>query len=135
MLGYCSHGLCILPNMVVNAKIMRKSTKSQEKRRNMMCTCWSCWGTVCVHGLCAFLNMVIDVNIFRKSEKIRKKWRDRWRSLSTMLVHCLYGICTFPNMVINRTIIRQSEKLGKKEDCCQQCWGTVYMVCAHFLIW
>ena len=39
MLGYCSHGLCTLPNMVINAKIMRKSAKSQEKRRDMMSTC------------------------------------------------------------------------------------------------
>ena len=31
MLGLCLHGLCALPNMVINAKIMKKSAKSQEK--------------------------------------------------------------------------------------------------------
>jgi hypothetical protein len=80
--------------------------------------------------------MVININILRKSGKIRKKWRDRCRSLSMMLVHYLHGVCTFPNMVINRKIRRKSGKLRKKRiDCCWQGWGTVYMVCAHFLIW
>ena len=37
MLEYCLHGLCALPNMVINAKIMKKSAKSQE-RGDMMCT-------------------------------------------------------------------------------------------------
>ena len=32
MLGYCLHGLCALPNMVINAKIMRKSGKNQEEK-------------------------------------------------------------------------------------------------------
>ena len=45
MLGYCSHGLCTLPNMVINAKIMRKiihinilrkSEKNQEKMKRQM---------------------------------------------------------------------------------------------------
>ena len=30
MLGYCLHGLCTFPNMVINAKIMRKSGKKGE---------------------------------------------------------------------------------------------------------
>ena len=40
MLGYCLHGLCTLPNMVINAKIMKKiSKKVRKKRGDMMCTC------------------------------------------------------------------------------------------------
>ena len=30
MLGYCLHGLCTLPNMLINAKIIRKSGKKGE---------------------------------------------------------------------------------------------------------
>ena len=32
MLRYSLHGLCAFPNMVINAKIMRKSGKNQEKK-------------------------------------------------------------------------------------------------------
>ena len=35
MLGYCLHGLCALPNMVINAKIMKKSATSQEGRHDV----------------------------------------------------------------------------------------------------
>ena len=71
MLGYCLHGLCALPNMVINAKIMRKSGKNQEKKERhhvylLIMLRYS------LHGLCAFPNMVINVNIVRKSGKIRK---------------------------------------------------------------
>ena len=30
--GVLLHGLCTLPNIVINTKIMKKSAKSQEKR-------------------------------------------------------------------------------------------------------
>ena len=32
MLRYSLYGLCAFPNMVINAKIMRKSGKNQEKK-------------------------------------------------------------------------------------------------------
>ena len=72
MLGYCLHGLSTLPNMVINAKIMKKSAKSQEKERRhdvylLLMLRYN------VHGLCTFPNMVIIVNILRESGKIRKK--------------------------------------------------------------
>ena len=72
MLGYCLHGLCTLSDMVINAKIMRKSAKSQEKERRhdvylLLMLRYN------VHGLCTFPNLVINVNIHRKSGKIRKK--------------------------------------------------------------
>ena len=72
MLGYCLHGLCALPNMVINAKIMKKSAKSQEKegRHDVYLLLMLRYN---VHGLCTFPNMVINVNILRKSGKIRKK--------------------------------------------------------------
>ena len=61
MLGYCLHGLCTLSNMVINAKIMRKSGKKiRKKRRDIMCTCW-----YSLHGLCGFPNMVINAKIMR----------------------------------------------------------------------
>ena len=71
MLGYCLHGLCALPNMGINAKIMRKSGKNQEKKAEtslylLLMLRYS------LHGLCAFPNMVINVNIIRKSGKNRK---------------------------------------------------------------
>ena len=37
MLGYCLHGLCALPNMVINAKIMRKSGKKSGKKGETSC--------------------------------------------------------------------------------------------------
>ena len=72
MLGYCLHGLCALPNMVINAKIMRKSGKNQEKKAEtslylLLMLRYS------LHGLCAFPNMVIKVNIIRKSGKKQEK--------------------------------------------------------------
>ena len=69
MLGYCLHGLCALPNMVIKAKIMKISAKSQEKegRHLLLMLRYN------VHGLCTFPNLVINVNILRKSGKIRKK--------------------------------------------------------------
>ena len=72
MLGYCLHGLCALPNMVINAKIMIKSTKSQEKegRHDVYLLLMLRYN---VHGLCTFPNMVIDANIMRKCRKIRSK--------------------------------------------------------------
>ena len=72
MLGQCLHGLCALPNIVINAKIMRKSAKSQEKegRHDVYLLLMLRYN---VHGLCTFPNMVINVNILRKSGKIRKK--------------------------------------------------------------
>ena len=72
MLGYCLHGLCALPNMVINAKIMKKSAKSQEKegRHDVYLLLMVRYN---VHGLCTFHNMVININILRKSGKIRKK--------------------------------------------------------------
>ena len=39
MLGYYLHGLCVLPNMVINAKIMTKSAKVRKKKEDMMFTC------------------------------------------------------------------------------------------------
>ena len=65
MLGYCLHGLCTLPNMVINAKIMRKLGKNQEKKERHDVY-------LSLHGLCSSPNMVINVNIVRKSGKIRK---------------------------------------------------------------
>ena len=59
-------------------------------------------------------NYLVMRPVSENQKKIKKKWRDRWRSLSTMLVHCLHGMCTFPNMVINRMITRKSGKLRKK---------------------
>ena len=54
-------------------------------------------------------------------------------------VDCSHGLCTFPNMVSNANIVRKSgkkrEENSQNVDCCLQCWGTVYMVCAHFQIW
>ena len=72
MLGYCLHGLCALPNMVINAKIMKKSAKSQEKegRHDLYLLIMLRYN---VPGLCKFPNMVININILRKSGKIRKK--------------------------------------------------------------
>ena len=61
MLGYCLHGLCTLPNMVINAKIMKKSAQSQEKELRYN-----------VHGLCTFPNMVINVDILKNQEKSGK---------------------------------------------------------------
>ena len=71
MLGYCLHGLCALPNMVINAKIMRKSEKNQgrKERHHVYLLIMLRYS---LHGLCAFPNMVINVNIVRKSGKIRK---------------------------------------------------------------
>ena len=68
MLGYCLHGLCALPNMVINAKIIRKYRKNLEKKERhhvflLLMLRYS------LHGLCAFPNMVINANIIRKSEK------------------------------------------------------------------
>ena len=58
--------------MVINAKIMKKSAKSQEKegRHDVYLLLMLRYN---VHGLCTFSNMVINVNILRKSGKIRKK--------------------------------------------------------------
>ena len=72
MLGYCLHGLYALPNMVINAKIMKKSAKSQEKegRHDVYLLLMLRYN---VHGLCTFPNMVINVNIPTTSGKIRKK--------------------------------------------------------------
>ena len=72
MLEYCLHGLCALPNMVINANIMIKSAKSQEKqgRHDVY---WLIMLRYNVPGLCKFPNMVININILRKSGKIRKK--------------------------------------------------------------
>ena len=72
MLGYCLHGLCALPNMVVNAKIMIKSGKNQKKKERhhvylLIMLRYS------LHGLCAFPNMVINVNIVRKSDKMKRQ--------------------------------------------------------------
>ena len=67
MLGYCLHGLCALPNMVINAKIMRKSGK--EERHHVYLLIMLRYS---LHGLCTFPNMVINVNIVINSGKIRK---------------------------------------------------------------
>jgi hypothetical protein len=32
LLGYCLHGLCAFPNMVINANVARKSGKIERKR-------------------------------------------------------------------------------------------------------
>ena len=65
MLGYCLDGLCTHSNMVINAKIMKKSGKSQEKegRHDVYLLIMLTYN---VHGLCTFPNMVINVNILRK---------------------------------------------------------------------
>ena len=62
----------VRPNMVIDAKIMKKSAKSQEKegRYDVYLLLMLRYN---VHALCTFPNMVIDVNILRKSGKIRKK--------------------------------------------------------------
>ena len=72
MVGYCLHGLCALLNMVINAKIMKKSAKSQEKegRHDVYLLLMLRYN---VHGLCTFPNMIINRNIRRKSGKLRKK--------------------------------------------------------------
>ena len=72
MLGYCLHGLCALPNMVINAKIMRKSGKNQENKERhhvylLIMLRYS------LHGLCAFPNMVIDLNMPRTPEKDQER--------------------------------------------------------------
>ena len=58
--------------MVINAKIIKKSAKSQEKegKHDVYLLIMLRYN---VHGLCTFPNMVTNVNILRKSEKIRKK--------------------------------------------------------------
>ena len=58
--------------MVINANIMKKSAKSQEKegRHDVYLLLMLRYN---VHGLCIVPNMVINVNILRKSGKIRKK--------------------------------------------------------------
>ena len=58
--------------MVINAKIMKKLAKSQEKegRHDVYLLMTLRYN---VHGLCTFPTMVINVNILRKSGKIRKK--------------------------------------------------------------
>ena len=37
MLRYSLHGLCTFPNMVINAKIMRKLGKNQKKKAETSC--------------------------------------------------------------------------------------------------
>ena len=71
MLGYCLHGLCALPTMVINAKIVREPAKSQETkaRHNVYLLIRLSYS---LHGLCAFPNMVININILIKSGKYRK---------------------------------------------------------------
>ena len=71
MLGCCLHGLCLRPNMVINAKIMRKSGKKQKKKERHHVYLLTML-RYSLHGLCAFPNMVINVNIVRKSGKIKK---------------------------------------------------------------
>ena len=57
--------------MVINAKIMKKSAKDQDKEgRHDVYLLLMLRNNV--HGLCTFPNMVINVNILRKSGKIRK---------------------------------------------------------------
>ena len=74
MLEYCLHGLCALPNMVINAKIMKKSAKSQEEEEGRdRCRSLSMMLVHYLHGLCTFPNMEINRKIRRKSEKLRKK--------------------------------------------------------------
>ena len=92
--------------MVINAKIMKKSAKSQEKERRhdvylLLMLRYN------VHGLCTFPNMVIDANMPRTSEK---NGAALYRPSSTMLVYCLHHLCAFPRCID-------------------------YMVCAHFPIW
>ena len=72
MLGDYLHGLCALPNMVINAKIMRKSGKNQEKkeRHHVYLLIMLRYN---LHGLCAFPNMVINVNMPRIPEKDQKR--------------------------------------------------------------
>jgi hypothetical protein len=58
--------------MVINANIMIKSAKSQEKQggHDVYLLIMLRYN---VPGLCKFPNMVININILRKSGKIRKK--------------------------------------------------------------
>ena len=72
MLGYCLHGLCALPNMVINAKIMKISAKSQEKegRQDVYLLIMLRYN---VHGLCTFPNMVINGKIMKNQQKVKKK--------------------------------------------------------------
>ena len=84
--------------------------------------------------------MVSNVNIMRKLGRKSGKKERHDVELSIILRYSLHGLCTFLNMVIHINIARKSEKNWKKierydVDHCQQCWGIVYMVCAHFLIW
>jgi hypothetical protein len=37
MLGYCLHGLCTFPNMVIHANIARKSENKGRKYTDMYC--------------------------------------------------------------------------------------------------
>ena len=88
--------------MVINAKIMKKSAKSQEKegRHDVYLLLMLRYN---IHGLCTFPNMVIDANMPRTSEKNGAALH---RPSSTMLVYCLHHLCAFPNMVIHANILK-----------------------------
>ena len=52
MLGYCLHGLCAFPNIVIPQNIARKSEKMEEKNRHDVECYWQCWSSaymVCAH--------------------------------------------------------------------------------------
>ena len=65
MLRYCAHGLCIFPNMVIDANMPRTS----EKNRAALHRSSSTMLVYCLHHLCAFPNMVIHANITKRSGK------------------------------------------------------------------
>ena len=56
MLGYCLHGLCAFPNMVIDVNIARKSEEKNSKNmaRRDVDHCQQCWCIVyivCAHFL------------------------------------------------------------------------------------
>ena len=69
MLGYCLHGLCASPNMVIDANMPRTSEKNGAALHRPSSTML----VLCLHGLCPFPNMAIHANIIRRSGKIREK--------------------------------------------------------------
>ena len=67
MLGYCLHGLCAFPNIVIPKNIARKSEKREEKNRHDVDYYWQCCGSaymVCAH----ITNMESDAILNEKSQ-------------------------------------------------------------------
>ena len=122
-------------NFVISDEKKKNRKKIRKKNRDGVVMLLSC-----LHGLCAFPNMVSDVNTVRKSGRKEKKRTDMMQTvvdnvgvLFTWSVHISkYGKqCKY-----SQKIRKRREKKNRHDiDCYGQCWGSVYMVCAHFQIW